>query len=241
VAKQRVSLTLEEGLVDRVDNRADRRDANRSETVSMMLREHLGTRKVSEAAVFCGDERCLSRHEDRQMLSMTLRNLEENGVEKAYLLSSVDSLDKRLDYEGEVRLEIVEDRGNGTGSALELLQDRIDKVFAAVNGHVYAGVDLREMRRFHSEQEGPVTMALRPTNDPSSYGVADLKGNRIQGFVHQPEPGKEPSHLINAGFYVMSPEVFGDIGSSDLDAVFERLASENRLSGYVYGGDWFEA
>lgn len=241
MAKQRVSLTLDEGLVDRVDDRADRRDTSRSETVSIMLREHLDTRKVSEAAVFCGDERCLSRHEDRQMLSITLRNLEENGVEKAYLLSSVDSLDKRLDYEGEVGLEIVEDRGNGTGSALELLQGRIDKVFAAVNGHVYAGVDLKEMRRFHSEQEGPVTIALRPTNDPSSYGVANLKGNRIQGFIHQPEPGKEPSHLINAGFYVMSPEVFGEIDSSDLDAVFERLASENKLSGYVYGGDWSEA
>ncbi len=241
MAKQRVSLTLEESLVDRVDDRADRRDANRSETVSMMLRAHLGTRRVSEAAVFCGDERCLSRREDQQILSMTLRNLEGNGVEKAYLLSGVEDLDKRLDYEGGLNLEVVEDGGEGTGSALELLQDEIDTVFAAVNGHVYAGVDLEEMRRFHSEQEGPVTMALRPTNDPSSYGVADLKGNRIQGFVHQPTPGKEPSHLINAGFYVMSPEVFGEIGSSDLDAVFERLASENRLSGYVYGGDWFEA
>nr|EGQ40395.1 MAG: nucleoside-diphosphate-sugar pyrophosphorylase [Candidatus Nanosalinarum sp. J07AB56] len=241
MAKRRVSLTLEESLVNRLDDRADREGNNRSETVSTMLREQLGERQVSEAVVFCGDERCLSRHGDQQILSMTLRNLEENDVDSAYLLSGMDRLDDQLEYQGGIQLEIVGDEGEGTGSALELLRDRIDTVFAALNGHVYAGVDLKEMRKFHSEQEGAVTMALRPTNEPSSYGVADLKGNRIQGFVHQPQPGEEPSHLINAGFYVMSPRVFGEIGSSDLDAVFERLASEDKLSGYVYGGDWFEA
>jgi mannose-1-phosphate guanylyltransferase len=80
--------------------------------------------------------------------------------------------------------------------------------------------------------------------DPCSFGVADLQGNYIKRFVEKPPKGKAPSNLINAGAYVLSPEVFSYIPKGKAVSiereVFPKLAEEGKLCGHLIKGLWID-
>ena len=87
-----------------------------------------------------------------------------------------------------------------------------------------------------------LTIALTTTNDPSGYGVALLDGNNILRFDEKPEGGAR-SMLINAGLYIMEPNVTNMVpegfGMLEQD-VFPALAREGKLFGYPFSGQWYD-
>ena len=75
------------------------------------------------------------------------------------------------------------------------------------------------------------TIAFCKAEDPSRYGVAELEeNNRIKRFIEKPPKGKEPTNLINAGVYVLSPKIFDYIPTGRAVSmereVFPTLAEE---------------
>ena len=85
-------------------------------------------------------------------------------------------------------------------------------------------------------------MVLRSVEIPYTWGVATIEGNRIKDFVEKPK-NKTRSHLINAGIYVLSPEVFKYISPKAVrleQDVFPRLASESKLYAYPFEGQWYD-
>ena len=87
------------------------------------------------------------------------------------------------------------------------------------------------------------TIALTTVMDPANYGVARLSGSRILEFVEKPKADEAPSNLINAGFYLLEPEVIDMIpdGFSMLEKdVFPKLAKQGRLRGFPFEGQWFD-
>ncbi len=84
-----------------------------------------------------------------------------------------------------------------------------DEPFIVLNGDIFADLSYRELYDAHVKAGGYATIALCKVEDPSRYGVAEMGGeNRIKRFIEKPPKGKAPSNLINAGVYVLSPEVF---------------------------------
>jgi NDP-sugar pyrophosphorylase family protein len=82
--------------------------------------------------------------------------------------------------------------------------------------------------------------------DPSKFGVAKLKGNKIVDFVEKPSIKNAPSKLINAGIYVLTPKVFDYIPSdkefSMIETeVFPNLIKDEQFYGYVMEGQWLPA
>ena len=244
--KKRVSLTLSEDLVDRIDSEAERNNFNRSQQVEEMLESYFDSRAVTTAVVFCGGEeaRSLKKYEGRPVLAHILDNLAESTVERVFLLAGENSeeISERLGdkYRGLVLECVSEERPEGTAVALENIRGKVAGTFLALNGHVLSDVDIEEMLEVHRDEASTATMALTTVNDPSDYGVARLKGRTILGFEEKPSPGEEPSRLINAGTYIVEPEIFEWIDRDSIEEVFEQLASERLLSGYIYGGDWKE-
>ena len=97
------------------------------------------------------------------------------------------------------------------------------------------------MLRLHKRKNALATIALTTVDDPSHYGVARLDGSRIIEFVEKPP--NPPSNLINAGFYIIEPEVIDMIpdGFSMLEKdVFPQLAKLGRLRGFPFAGQWFD-
>ena len=243
--KQRVSLTIEEALVKRVDGEAERKDVNRSQMVEKILDSYFKQKGVETAVVFCGDPevKTLELYEGKPVLSHVLDNLSEEGISRVILLiGQNDEIEENFGSEySEIALEYVyEDEPKGTAAALKQVEEKIGETFIAMNGHVIADVDIQDMLSVHDEEGTTATMALTAVEDPSNYGVARLKGRKVLGFEDRPETGEEPSRLINAGTYVLSPKIFSQLEPDSMGEVFKQLASGSELTGYIYGGDWQE-
>jgi mannose-1-phosphate guanylyltransferase len=107
---------------------------------------------------------------------------------------------------------------------------------------VLCDVDLKDMIEHHRQSKAIATIALKEVKEAYKYGVANLDGSRITGFVEKPERGKESSSLINAGVYLFEPAIFDYVpkqGMFEKD-VFGKLAKMRALNGYVFSGRWME-
>ncbi len=245
MGKKRISLTLEEDLVEQVDSEAERKNLNRSQLVEDVLSDHFKRRGVETAVVLCGDPemKSLEEYKGRTVIEHILDHLHGQGISRVVLLAGRNrsEIEKVLDedYRGMELEYVTEDTPRGTAAALEHAEEKIDgQSFVLLNGHVITDVDLEEMLVVHREEDAVATMALTTVEDPSSYGVARLKGRRILGFEEKPSPGQEPSRLINAGTYVLEPGIFDRLDGDSLETVFEKFADEGELAGYIYGGEW---
>jgi NDP-sugar pyrophosphorylase family protein len=134
----------------------------------------------------------------------------------------------------------------GTAGPIKKAQKLLgEEAFLVLNGDLITDINYRSLMRSHSKQEAIATIALHEAEDPSSYGVAELEdGNRIKRFVEKPPKGKEPSNLINAGVYALSPEIFDYIPSGRAVSmereVFPKLAEQKALFGHKVSGLWID-
>lgn len=135
----------------------------------------------------------------------------------------------------------------GTAGPIKLAATctQMNETFIALNGDVIAQINLKEMLRQHSESKAIITDALHEVKSPRGFGVVQLgKGNRIKRFVEKPAPGKEPSHLVNAGIYIIEPGVLDMIPSGrkvSLEReIFPKLATHGELFGFSFSGHWFD-
>lgn len=244
MSKTRVSLTLDEQLVDRIDAEADRNDVNRSQQVEQILESHFNRQAIDTAVVFCGDEslKVLKEYKGRPVLEHVLEHLASEEITRAFLLVGRNESEIRDEfgssYNGVSLKYVSEEQPSGTAAALEKVSDRVSRTFIAVNGHVITDVDIKEMLEIHRDEDSVSTMALTSVEDPSGYGVVRLKGRKILGFEEKPESYEHLSRLINAGTYIFDPQIFGHLNPDSLEQVFEDLADREELSGYIYGGKW---
>lgn len=243
MAKKRVSLTLDEGIVEKVDHEADRRSLNRSQMVEDIIGQHFQQEGIDIAVVLCGDEdtKTLELYNGKPVLSHILDNLSEEGFNRVILLAGQNEVIEEnfgSGYKGLALEYVFENNPKGTAAAVSKVRDKIRNDFAVLNGHVIADVDFQDMLNVHREENALATIALAAVEDPANYGVAKLKGREILGFEEKPAEGQEPSRLINAGAYIFSPEVFSHLEEDSLESAFSRFASRSKLYGYIYGGDW---
>lgn len=245
MSKKRVSLTLNESLVERVDAEAEAKDLNRSQLVEKIVQSHFKQQGIDTAVILCGDPelKTLELYDGKPVLSHILDNLSDEGISRVVLLiGSNNEIEDNFgsEYHGLALEYISESKPKGTAAALDKVEDKVDGTFVTLNGHVIADVDIQDMLRAHEEADSVATMALTAVEEPSRYGVVRLKGRRILGFKEKPESGKEPSRLINAGTYIFEPSIFELLDHKSLEQVFEDLAGDSELSGYIYGGKWEE-
>ncbi len=142
----------------------------------------------------------------------------------------------------------VEDVPLDTAGAIRFaaLEAGIDERFLVVNGDVLTDLDVGALLAFHEERGGAATIALTPVDDPSRYGVVPTDADgRVHEFVEKPERHLAPSNWINAGTYVLEPEVLELIhheGPVSIERVtFPALAAEDRLYGFESPTYWLDA
>ena len=131
----------------------------------------------------------------------------------------------------------------GTAGALKLAGSLLDSTFIVSNGDELKDMNLDKMIRFHKSKKALATIALARVDDPSVYGVAEMKAGRIVRFVEKPKAGETQSHMINAGLYVMESEVVNMIpeGFCMLERdIFPKIASMRRLYGFPFRDQWFD-
>jgi len=136
----------------------------------------------------------------------------------------------------------------GTGGPIKNAESLIghNEPFLVLNGDVLTNINYAELIRKHKiNKEAIATIALHRVEDPSRYGVAELaEDNHLSRFVEKPSREKAPSNLINAGIYVLEPEIFDYIPSGKKVSiereVFPKLAEEGKLFGHDFVGLWID-
>ncbi|MCP3682548.1 MAG: NTP transferase domain-containing protein [bacterium] len=257
--KERVTLTIDNGILKEVDRRVDGHEIkNRSHAIELLLMRALGSNMPKVALVLAGGKgerlqpitfeipKPLMLVHDRTLLEHAFDLFKKYGV-KNVVLSVGYKADKIKEKIGDgknfgVNVNYVEEsKPMGTGGPLRLAQHMLSSTFIACNADELKELDLAQMYEFHKKHKALATIALTTVEDPSIYGVARLQGNKILEFVEKPKKENAPSNLINSGLYIMEPEVINYVppGNASLEKdVFPKLAKEGRLFGFPFSGQW---
>jgi mannose-1-phosphate guanylyltransferase len=121
----------------------------------------------------------------------------------------------------------------------------IEETFVVLNGDVLTDGDLSALIEFHRDVGALATIYLSPVEDPSRFGVVptDHEGKVLE-FVEKPPADEAPTNLINAGVYVLEPEVIDRIAEGRRVSVeretFPALASEGVLYARSDGAYWLD-
>lgn len=117
---------------------------------------------------------------------------------------------------------VTETQPLGTAGAVKNASAYLDDSFLVFNGDMLTGIDLVEMMEAHRKVKPKVTIALTPVENPTLYGLVETdKQGMVTRFVEKPTWDKVTTNQINAGIYVMEPEVL-ELVPPDVFAMFEQ-------------------
>jgi D-glycero-alpha-D-manno-heptose 1-phosphate guanylyltransferase len=103
----------------------------------------------------------------------------------------------------------VEDQPLGTGGAIRLAAEGLpDGPFFVLNGDTFVEVDYTAMHTAHVRGAERMSMAVCRVTDAGRYGALDIDSSHVRGFH---EKGRGGPGAINAGTYLLSPEVLRHI------------------------------
>ncbi len=183
------------------------------------------------------------------MVERLIKTLPED-IDKVVLAVSYmfDRLKEYFD-EHDVGREVVlieEKEPLGTGGAIQNVEAHIDDSFVVFNGDVISSLDIRAIRVFHREKGGIGTIAMWEVEDPTRYGIIGVdEESKISRFLEKPKPDEIFSNWINAGVYVLEPEILDLIEPKTRTSIekdiFPPLAVEGRLYGFKFHGYWVDA
>ncbi len=191
---------------------------------------------------------------NRPFLEHVLANLARHGVDEVILTTGylAEAFEEFPDERAHgVRLVIVrEEEPLDTCGAVKNVEKHIDGTFLVLNGDILTGLDVSSLVRFHRERETLGTLTLHPVDDPSAYGLVPTdEDGRIERFIEKPQPEEIVTNLINAGTYVLEPEIL-DYVPAGVPYSFERvregglfpllLAEGEALYGYVSDEYWLD-
>ncbi len=180
-----------------------------------------------------------------------LRQLAACGFSEVVLSTMYlpESFDELLPAARKAGVEVVlssEDTPMGTSGAVKRLGSLLDGRFLVLNGDILVDLDFARLVELHAERRAAATLALVRVPDPSAFGLVPVDGDgRVQAFLEKPGPDEEAwvTDLINAGVYVLEPEVLdhvpaGQPSSFERDLFPSLLASGAPVHGYELHGYW---
>ena len=218
--------------------------------------------KVRQAIVMVGGKgtrlRPLTENKPKPMLSVAdkpciwylMRSLARAGIEEIILACGYKpGMMESLGDGSDLGVKIVysyEDEPLGTAGAIKNVESRLDDVFVAANGDVFADIDVRKEIEEHISSNALITIALTPVDNPCEFGIARVdETGRILEFKEKPKPEEVFSNLINAGIYIVNKSVMervpaGEFYDFSKDLVVELMAEGKHIHSFNLNGIWMD-
>jgi mannose-1-phosphate guanylyltransferase len=188
---------------------------------------------------------------NRPVLEHTIAYLKQHGI--VDIIITLNYLPEVIeDYFGDgsnfgVNLAyFMEKEPRGTAGAVKNAESYLDSAFFVLNGDIFTDLNLMEMYAFHRKRKAQATIALSYVKDPSAFGVVDTEPDGlVKRFIEKPPPGTTTSNWINAGTYILEPEVLAEIPPG-VHHMFERglfphlVNTGKPVYGYPYKGYWMD-
>jgi mannose-1-phosphate guanylyltransferase len=156
---------------------------------------------------------------------------------QAYLCSQQDLEGFSVDY-------AVEDHALGTAGGIKNAEEYLDgETLVVVNGDVLAGMDLAKAIEVHNASDALATITLTSVEDPTAYGLVEVDHEMlVHRFIEKPAADEVTTNLVNAGVYVLEPEVLEMIPAgrevSIEREVFPELRESGRLRAHISSSYW---
>ncbi|MFU8820518.1 MAG: nucleotidyltransferase family protein [Gammaproteobacteria bacterium] len=133
-----------------------------------------------------------------------------------------------------------EDRPLGTAGALSLLPDLPEDPVLVLNGDVLTRVEYARLLQFHAEHSAAATMCVREHTTQIPYGVVRMDDLHVLTLEEKPVL----SHYVNAGIYVIEPEVLALVPGNhqlDMPQLLERaVTAEHRVTAFPIHEYWLD-
>ena len=185
---------------------------------------------------------------NRPMISYLIDQLPEE-VDKIilavnYRKDQIENFFKENDFGKEIIVN-EEPKPLGTGGATKFAEKHITGTFFVLNSDIISSLNMEAMLNFHKTNSGFATISLWPVENVSEFGVVEIKNNKIVKFVEKPRPEEAPSNLINAGAYILEPEVLDYIKTGELVSmekeIFPKIISDGKVFlGFEVDGFWID-
>jgi len=125
-----------------------------------------------------------------------------------------------------------------TGGRLKRVKEHIkdEEAFCFTYGDGVGNVDITKSIEFHKTHKKLVTMTTAYA--PGRFGNLEITGDKITKFQEKPEGD---GAMINAGFFVLSPQVLDYIDDDTTtweENPLHKLTSEGQVMAYKHTGFW---
>ena len=164
------------------------------------------------------------------MLEIIIEQYKKEGFRK-FLLSVNYLKEKIIDYFGTgerlgVNIDyIVESRPLGTAGSLGLIKESINEPLLVINGDVLSTTSGSDLIRSHVENGVKATICVREVETNINFGVVNEEMGKLKDIVEKPTI----KHKVNAGIYVINPEITNLIGDNefiDMPDFLKRIVEE---------------
>ena len=144
---------------------------------------------------------CLSQHQVKSII-----------LTQGYLAQAIESYFGDGSRFGVKLSYTIEGTPLGTAGAVKNAEKYLDETFLVLNGDVFTDLDITAMISFHRERKARATIALTPVENPTDYGLIETNAEgRVTRFLEKPSWSQVTTNMINAGTYILEPEVLTNI------------------------------
>jgi len=186
------------------------------------------------------------------LMEYVIRNLKKHGIEdiilSTFYMSSIfishfgngEKLGVNITY-------VPEDVPLGTCGAVKNAEKYLkDEPFLVFNGDIITSLDFSKLIEYHRQKEAKATITLTPVEDPTMYGLVPIDSDgRVIKFLEKPKLDEITTNLINAGTYVIEPEVL-ELVPKGINYSFERelfpflLSKGEKVFGFPSKSYWLD-
>ena len=104
---------------------------------------------------------------------------------------------------------ITQSKRLGTAHAIGMLSGSMQGAFIILNGDIIVESKLiKDLTQKYEINDAKTILTLIEVDDPTTFGVVEINGDKITNLVEKPAPGEAPSNLINAGIYLFDEDIF---------------------------------
>lgn len=128
-----------------------------------------------------------------------------------------------------------------------ILRHEAEHVLLVSGDHPYK-MDYRQLLDFHLERDADLSMAFKPVDDASRFGVGELNAvGQILNFTEKPQYPR--TNLASIGVYLFKRQILidelraavaGDVdGTFEIHEILHRMIQRRRAYGWTFRGPWY--
>jgi len=125
---------------------------------------------------------------------------------------------------------IDEDKPLGTAGSLRYLQGRLTTPFIVTNCDIIIKADYSDLVDFHTKNNNAITMVASLRNYNIPYGICEIEnGGLLKKITEKPEY----SFLVNAGMYVLNPDILRYIPQNEIFHITQLIETVRQAGGRI--------